>query len=87
MAGGLHKDAAIEQFAHMRANSQEYFRITRRGGLFLFVTIGLLPLGLGYLSYHTHGQIQLAANRRNQPFMREWPTLSGLLHQGAEKKE
>lgn len=86
MAGALRKDDAIERFAQMRGNTQEYFRITRKGGAFLFVVIGLLPLGIGYLSYHTHGQIQLAGNRRNQPLMRSWPTPSGKLHQ-AEAEE
>lgn len=80
MAGGLRTDAAIEQFAHMRNNTQDHFRFTRRGGLFLLGVIGLLPIGLGYLSYKTHGQVQLAANRRGQPLMRSWP-------ERAEKKD
>lgn len=81
MAGGLRTDAAIEQFAHMRNNTQEYFRFTKRSGLFLFSVIGLLPVAIGYMSYKTHGQIQLAGNRRGQPLMRSWPTESGELHQ------
>lgn len=86
MAGGLRKDAAIEQFAHMRNNTQEHFRITRRSGLFLLAVVGLLPVGIGYVSYKTHGQIQLAANRRTQPLMRSWPTPSGELYNGETSK-
>lgn len=74
MAGGLRKDPAIEQFAKMREDLPKHFRVNKKSGPFLFVVVGLLPLALGYLSYSTHGQIQLAALRRNEPFRRSWPT-------------
>lgn len=70
MAHGLKKDPAIEQFAHMRAHTQEYFRVNKKSGPFLFVVVGLIPLALGYLSYRTHGQMQLAGVRRNESVWR-----------------
>lgn len=73
MAGALKKDPAIERFAAMRAGTQEHFRVNRRSGPFLLLVVGLIPLGLGYLSYHTHGQVQLAGLRRGEPFMRQFP--------------
>lgn len=73
MAGALRKDPAIENWAAMRSGTQKYFRINRSSGLFLFLVVGLLPAGLGYLSYQTHGQIQLAGLRKTESFKREWP--------------
>lgn len=73
MAGALRKDPAVENWAAMRSNTQKYFRINRSSGIFLLVVVGLIPAGLGYLSYQTHGQIQLAGLRKTESFKREWP--------------
>ena len=73
MAGALRKDPAIEQFARMRDSTQNYFRINKKSGSFLLIVGVALPLAVGYLSYHTHGQIQLTGLRRHQPFTREFP--------------
>jgi hypothetical protein len=66
----LIKDEAIENFARMRENLNNNFRMTRKTGPFVLVVFAIVPAFLVWGSYRYANQIDFAAKRRNESVWR-----------------
>uniref|UniRef100_A0A060T1G4 ARAD1A00418p n=1 Tax=Blastobotrys adeninivorans TaxID=409370 RepID=A0A060T1G4_BLAAD len=69
--GPLVKDEAFEQFSRMREGLNNNFKMNRRSGPFVFITVVAVPALLLWGSYKYANQLNIVATRRNESVWRK----------------